>query len=159
LIKSQKNYEKVIRNGDKFMKRLVRSPHNRVIGGVCGGIGEYLEVDPVLIRLIWGVFFFLGGIGFLAYIIAWIIIPLEKDIRESTNIQENHKGSSNYSAQITIGLLLVIIGSALLIRDWWCVDHVFRNILHFSGKYLLPIIFIALGLYVIVKGDRNRSEK
>jgi len=54
---------------------------------------------------------------------------------------------------------LVIIGSALLIRDWWCVDHVFRNILHFSGKYLLPIIFIALGLYVIVKGDRNRAAK
>jgi len=140
------------------MKRLIRSQHNRVIGGVCGGIGEYLEVDPVLIRLIWGVLFFLGGIGFLAYIIAWIIIPLEKDIQDSTNVQNGYKSRSNYSAQITIGLLLVIIGSALLIRDWWYVDHVFRNVLHFSGKYLLPIVFIALGLYVIVKGDRKKSE-
>jgi phage shock protein C len=141
------------------MKRLFRSPHNRVIGGVCGGIGEYLEVDPVLIRLIWGVFFFLGGIGFLAYIVAWIIIPLEKGIPDSTNIQEDHKNRANYSAQIIIGLLLVIVGSALLVRDWWYVDHIFRNFVLIGGKYLLPIVFIALGLYVIVRSDRKRSEK
>ena len=49
-----------------------------MIGGVCGGIGEYFNVDPTLIRLVWILFLFAGGAGLLAYIIAWIIIPLEK---------------------------------------------------------------------------------
>lgn len=58
-------------------KRLLRSKKNRVIGGVCGGIGEYFAVDPTVIRLLWVVFTLFTGIflGVLAYIIAWIIIP------------------------------------------------------------------------------------
>lgn len=59
------------------VKRLFRSRKDRVIGGVCGGIGEYLKVDPVLIRVVWAVLFFAGGMGLLAYIIAWIIMPEE----------------------------------------------------------------------------------
>ena len=59
-------------------KKLYRSKKNRVLGGVCGGIGEYFGVDPVLIRLLWVVFTLMGGAGILAYIIAWIIIPEEK---------------------------------------------------------------------------------
>lgn len=57
-------------------KRLYRSGKDKLVGGVCGGIAEYLEVDPVLIRLIWAVaVFLLYGTGVLLYIIAWIIIP------------------------------------------------------------------------------------
>jgi phage shock protein C len=138
------------------MKRLVRSQHNRVIGGVCGGIGEYLEVDPVLIRLIWGVFFFLGGIGFLAYIIAWIIIPLEKDMRESTNTQEDYKSRSNYSAQITIGLLLVIIGSALLITYFAIFCILVESIC--CRSYLLLWVFMS-SLKVIERTERRNSRK
>lgn len=58
-------------------KRLYRSVKSRVIGGVCGGLGEYLNVDPVLLRVVWAVAFFAGGMGLLAYIIAWIIMPEE----------------------------------------------------------------------------------
>ncbi len=57
------------------MKKLVKSS-NRTICGVCGGIGEYLNVDPTLIRLIWIVFTFASfGTGLLAYIVAALIIP------------------------------------------------------------------------------------
>jgi phage shock protein C len=59
------------------IKRLYRSRTNRVLGGVCGGIGNYMNVDPVLIRVAWVVGFFALGLGFLAYIISWIIIPDE----------------------------------------------------------------------------------
>ena len=48
-----------------------------MIGGVCGGMGVYFDVDPVLLRVLWAVCFFIGGVGLLAYIIAWIIIPEE----------------------------------------------------------------------------------
>lgn len=63
---------------NKNIKRLYRSKKNRVIAGVCGGIGEYFNIDPTIIRLLWILFIFLGGSGILAYIIAWIIIPQEK---------------------------------------------------------------------------------
>lgn len=56
------------------MRRLYRSRTNKVIAGVAGGIGEYLDVDPILIRLIWLIFIF-SGAGLLAYLIAWIVIP------------------------------------------------------------------------------------
>ena len=57
-------------------KILFRSKKNRMIAGVCAGIGEYLGLDPTVIRLLWVLLtFFSGGVGVLAYIIAWIIIP------------------------------------------------------------------------------------
>jgi phage shock protein C len=55
--------------------KLYRSRSNRMIAGVCGGIGEYLDIDPTLVRLILIVLVFLGLSGVLAYIIAWIVIP------------------------------------------------------------------------------------
>lgn len=59
-------------------KRLYRSNNNKVILGICGGIGEYLNVDPVVIRLLWVIFCCMGGSGVLAYIIAAIIIPYQQ---------------------------------------------------------------------------------
>ncbi len=56
-------------------KRLYRSRDNSMIAGVCGGLGEYFDMDPTFIRLLWIVFTLAGGSGILAYIIAWIIIP------------------------------------------------------------------------------------
>ncbi len=60
------------------LKRLYRSRSDRMLGGVSGGLGEYLNVDPTVIRLLWVLFALLsGGVGILAYIVAWIIIPEE----------------------------------------------------------------------------------
>lgn len=56
-------------------KRLYKSDTNVKIAGVCGGIGEYFNIDPTLIRLAWIIFCFAGGSGILAYIIAALVIP------------------------------------------------------------------------------------
>ena len=56
-------------------KKLYKSSVNRMLCGVCGGIAEYFGIDPTLVRLGWVLFCALGGSGFLAYIIAAIIIP------------------------------------------------------------------------------------
>lgn len=56
-------------------KRLYRSSTNYKLAGVCGGIGEYFNIDPTLVRLGWIVFSVMGGAGLLAYIIAAIIMP------------------------------------------------------------------------------------
>jgi len=57
-------------------KRLYRSKKNRVIAGVCGGIGEYTNIDPVVIRLVWVILTLASmGFGILAYLIAWMLMP------------------------------------------------------------------------------------
>jgi phage shock protein PspC (stress-responsive transcriptional regulator) len=58
-------------------KELGRDLNNKIIAGVCSGIANYLDIDPVIIRLIWAAAIFLFGTGFLFYIICWIIIPEE----------------------------------------------------------------------------------
>jgi len=56
-------------------KRLYRQPKNKMIGGVCTGLGEYFEIDPVIARVLFVATFFAGGIGFWLYVILWIIVP------------------------------------------------------------------------------------
>lgn len=60
-------------------RRLYRSTRNRVFAGVCGGLGEYLQIDPGLLRIIWLLIVVFTGFvpGLLAYIIAIFIVPLE----------------------------------------------------------------------------------
>lgn len=60
-------------------KKLYRSKKERMIGGVCGGIGKFLEIDPTVVRVIWAFMTVLSiGVGIIAYILAWIIIPEKK---------------------------------------------------------------------------------
>jgi len=61
--------------GKKVKKKLYRSKKNKMIAGVCGGIAEYFDIDPTLVRLLGLVLVLSGGAGVIAYIIAWIIIP------------------------------------------------------------------------------------
>ena len=59
--------------------RLYRSRSEKMIAGVCGGLGEYFDVDPVLIRLLFVVTALLSGVGLLAYVVLWIVVPREGD--------------------------------------------------------------------------------
>lgn len=56
-------------------KKLTKSSENRMICGVCAGVGEYLGIDPTVVRLAWVLLTFVGAAGIIAYIIAAIIIP------------------------------------------------------------------------------------
>lgn len=58
-------------------KRLYKSEDNRILCGVCGGVGEYLGIDPTLVRLVWVLITLAAGAGLLLYIIAAIIMPRE----------------------------------------------------------------------------------
>lgn len=59
----------------KKPKRLYRSGKEKILAGVCGGIAEYFNVDPTIIRILWVLFSLGYGSGILAYIIAWFIVP------------------------------------------------------------------------------------
>ncbi len=58
-------------------RRLYRSRTDAMLGGVCGGLGQYLNVDPTIIRLILVLMALMGGHGILVYLILWLVIPLE----------------------------------------------------------------------------------
>ena len=63
-------------------KRLYKSNKNKMLAGVCGGIAEYFNIDPTLVRLGWAILCMFAGSGILAYIIAAIIIPQNPYIGE-----------------------------------------------------------------------------
>lgn len=57
------------------MKRLTRPKNNKVIAGVCAGIANYFNIDPVLVRIIWLVLLLFLGIGLFLYLILWVVMP------------------------------------------------------------------------------------
>lgn len=67
--------EKTIRDKEPAKKRVFRDPDDKVLGGVCSGIGAYFGIDPVWLRLAFALVFFVWGTGLLVYILLWIIIP------------------------------------------------------------------------------------
>jgi phage shock protein C len=78
------------------MKRLYRSRTERMFGGVCAGLGEYAEVDPTIIRLIWVVLTLLSlGVGLVAYFVAWIIIPEGQNEMGLNTAQMTSEGAKN----------------------------------------------------------------
>jgi phage shock protein PspC (stress-responsive transcriptional regulator) len=76
--------------------RLYRNPYDKLIGGVCSGIANYFDVDPVLIRLIFVVLLFVFGTGILTYIIAWIVIPVAKTPEELQYMQGGNPNPKNF---------------------------------------------------------------
>jgi len=60
-------------------KRFYRSSLDKQLGGVCGGVAEYFELDPSLVRIGAILLLFVAGTGFLAYLVAWLVIPLDTD--------------------------------------------------------------------------------
>jgi phage shock protein PspC (stress-responsive transcriptional regulator) len=57
------------------MKKLYLSNADRKIGGVCGGLGEYFDVDPTVLRVIFLISCFLGGLGLIVYLVMWLVVP------------------------------------------------------------------------------------
>ena len=59
-------------------RKLYRSPTNRLVAGVSGGVGEYFNVDPTLIRALFVVLTVFGGAGLIIYLAMWIIVPVAR---------------------------------------------------------------------------------
>ena len=98
--------------------KLYRSRTDRMLGGVAGGLGRYLNVDPVLIRLAFVALLF-AGIGFFIYIIAWIIVPEEPLDPALAGFEPapsaTARPTGNPGARVVFGSVLVAVGSLLLL--------------------------------------------
>jgi phage shock protein C len=153
---------------EAMMKRLYRSRKNRVIAGVCGGIAEYLDMDPVLVRLIAVLLLFVGGGSFIAYIIGLIIIPDQRaeaagDIQPGGVPVPPPPPGFNKASQtggLIVGVILIVLGISFLLRQipffheyyWW-----FWNM---GWNFLWPSILILIGLLIIFRaGRKQRNEE
>lgn len=60
-------------------RRLMRSSKDQKIGGVCAGVANYFDIDPTIVRVVWGVLAFCYGAGILAYLILWAVAPVSSE--------------------------------------------------------------------------------
>lgn len=72
-------------------KRLYRSENDVMLGGVCAGLGDYFDIDPTIVRLIFVVLFLSGSVGFWLYLVMWIVVPQASAAGSSTaHVVEGH---------------------------------------------------------------------
>lgn len=76
-------------------KRVYRDPDNRVLGGVCGGLGAYMDIDPIVFRILFVVIFFGFGAGLLIYLVLWIIIPEARTTAQKLEMRGDAVNASN----------------------------------------------------------------
>ena len=110
--------------GPDRVRRLLRPRGGRVLGGVCGGIGDYYEVDPVLIRLVWAVGSLVTGLipGAIAYLVAWIIIP-EAEVADRAPVGRRLRRSSSdrWIGGVCGGIAEYFGSDTVLIRVLWVI--------------------------------------
>lgn len=82
------------------MNRLTRSTNDRMVAGVCGGLGQYFNIDPTIIRIIWGLMIF-SGVGLLLYILCAIIIPKDTAIYGPYGDERRTNSFSDYRTGYT----------------------------------------------------------
>ncbi|MBI3259024.1 MAG: PspC domain-containing protein [Ignavibacteriae bacterium] len=146
------------------MQRAYRLRKGKVIGGVCAGIAEYFDIDPVLLRIGFAVSFFVYGTGFLLYIILMIALPYKDEITEyaanttDTPEPQNSSFENDYYSErangkskrnLMGGIILVTLGLIFLAGNY-CPDIDFSN--------LWPLLLVAIGATTIYN-SMHRSNK
>ncbi len=129
------------RDSHRRRGHLSRSKREQVLGGVCGGLGQYFDVDANLIRLIFIVLAVIGGAGVWIYLLLWLFLPLEGESREPSQsirggadeivdrvrqLGRDARSSSSRRgrAPIVLGASLILLGAVLLLKNlgvWWTV--------------------------------------
>jgi phage shock protein C len=122
-------------------RRLRRSRRDRMVGGVCGGIARYLDVDPVLLRIAAVALALSGGVGVLAYLLAWIVIPDATDDEP----ERAPTRANRHDVAITVGAALVGLGALLMLRQWMP---------GFGAGMFWPLVVAAAGVLVLISSRR-----
>ena len=124
--------------------RLYRSNSQRVVAGVCGGLGEYFAVDPVWFRIGFVVLALGGGSGILIYLLMWLIVQPRPD---------GHVGPATARGSVTgaavIGVVFMVVGTIALVN----------TIAPWLGQYFWPVVFVLGGLALLIGGLNRDSHR
>jgi len=135
-------------------KRLYRNDTEKVIGGVCSGLAEYFDIDVVIVRVIFIATALVWGTSILIYLILWIaiprkpVVPVSKSATEetpeaigiATKQIQSESVRTNKSREI-LAVILIFVGL------YATLDNI---VYWFSGRIVLPIVLIALGLFILL---------
>ena len=142
--------------------KLYRSVSNQMIGGVCGGLGAYVNIDPIFVRLLFVLLLFGTEFGFILYLLLWILIPEEgKDYGfKDDSFSDRVKSMGNDVQQaftqphpqsgLILGAGLIIIGGILFLNQ---LNFSWLSWMNFD--ILWPLLLIAGGIVLLI---RNRRE-
>jgi phage shock protein C len=132
-------------------RHLYRSQTNKVIAGVCGGLGEYFNVDTTVVRLVWIILTLLGGAGIIAYILAYLIVPLKpNEIGDMTAPAQPEFIGARIFGILFVGAGVVILLDNLEILSfhrWW----------NMSWEFVFPGLLILAGIYFIAKRGKTSA--
>ena len=124
-------------------KKLYRSEEHRVIAGVCGGIAEYFETDPLIVRLLFLFTILFGAISIFIYLFLWIVIPEKGKTSHAHDYMHMSKNSQHeHHAHGVFGFFLIIVGVLFLI------DNLFPGL---GLRTFWPLILIFLGLVIMMR--------
>ena len=144
-------------------KKLYRSRRYRVFGGVAGGLAVYFSIDPILMRVIFVLVSLMHGLGLLAYIILWIVIPEEPfevayPINDQTQPGENtNMHADNVPLETKKGTGTVIFGIVLIFIGFiFFADRIFPR---FSFDDVFPIAIVAIGAFLVWNSLKSRGVK
>ena len=133
------------------VKKLYRSKSDRVILGVCGGLGDYFMIDPLLIRFIFVVLLF-SGTGLIIYFIFVFLVPFKDD--DSAELIIDSKKTDNISDwRFILGIIIIMIGVfklALIFFPHFII--LLKNLL----RNFWPIILIILGGAILFKNNKKK---
>ena len=149
--KRKKEEKKSAKAAESDVKKLYKSQRDRMIGGVCGGISEYLDIDSTIVRIVFVLMALFGGSGIIIYIAGLLIIP-EDGAVQTKDVKVEKKSNIGFW-----GALLIILGIVFLISDFG-----FRGLNHFwmwhgfRGMFI-PIILIALGAWLLLRPSKGKD--
>jgi phage shock protein C len=118
-----------------------RSRSERVIAGVCGGLGRYLGIDPVLLRVAFIILSLANGLGLIAYVVAWVAIPEEGPDQPAGPVPEPRRETG----RLVLGGSLVVLGLVLLL------DRLAPDL----DELFWPVAVVAVGVGIILVGLRK----
>jgi phage shock protein C len=124
--------------GERLLRR---SASDKVLAGVCGGLGRYLGVEPVLLRIAAVVLALANGIGVIAYVIAWIVIPEERDGQPVGAV----RAPRQETGRLVLGGALVVLGLVLLL------DRIVPDL----QRLFWPLAVVAAGAAIMLAGLRR----
>jgi phage shock protein C len=138
-------------------RRLYRCRENRVIAGVASGVAEFLGLDPTLVRVLWFLSIFFGGVTLLVYIGLAVIVPLEPLSADAVIAARAAEASGHSHGPRGNGNWTTIVGIALMLLGGLALIGVLLPDVH-AWKYLGPLFFIGMGAVLVIGAMRRSGQ-
>jgi signal transduction histidine kinase len=119
------------------LRELRRDPEHGIVAGVCSGLGRHLDIDPLLLRIVFGAMTLASGVGLVAYLLAWMLVPADQATGEARTSASAATGRTGRAAlEVAAGVAFLLVAILLAFRELG---------LPFSDVLTWPLVLVAAG--------------